>query len=231
MHRVCHELRRPLTVIHAYSELLADGIAGSLSDEQQEHMDTILAAAEGLGEQLQSLVGLAEIDAGRFHLIEEEIDLSEVCLRVLRPFAARFGAAGIALEFDSKSDELIAETDTERLQNCITHLLDNALKYTPKGGKVKVSQMTTDEEFRISVWNSGPVVPKEQCEPLFDRYFRYDFGEQGLDAKGLGIGLTLCRANAKALGGCVWAEPAPNGGMSFYLDFPIWGQPSIHSAR
>ncbi|MBL4771247.1 MAG: HAMP domain-containing histidine kinase [Planctomycetes bacterium] len=231
MHRVCHELRRPLTVIHAYSELLADGIAGPLNEDQQKHMDTVLGAAEGLGNQIQALVGLAEIDSGHFHLIEEDVDLSGVCPERLKRFADRFTAAGIELEFDNQSDELLAETDLERLQACVTEFLDNALKYTPRGGKVRVTQLTTDDEFRIGVWSSGPGVQADECERLFERYYRADMGSEGLDAKGLGIGLTLCRANAKALGGRAWAEPAREGGMNFYLDFPIWGQPSIYSAR
>ncbi len=231
MHCVCHELRRPLTIIHAYSELLADGIAGPLNEGQQGHMDTILAAAETLGSQVQSLVGLAEVDSGRFHLIEEEVDLSSVCPKLLRRLEDRLAAAKVELEFDNQSSELIAETDRERLHACIEHLLDNALKYTPEGGKIKVTQMTTDEEFRISIWNSGPAVGEEDMERIFERYFRADLGSEELNAKGLGIGLTLCRANAKALGGCVWAEAATQGGMTFHLDFPIWGQPSIHSAR
>ncbi len=231
MHRVCHELRRPLTIIHAYSELLADGIAGPLNDGQQEHMDTILKAAESLGGQIQALVGLAEIDSGRFHLIEEEIDLSCVCQKLIKRFKDRIEASGVGLEFDNQSSELIAETDQERRYACVEYLLDNALKYTPEGGKVKISQLTTDEEFRISIWNSGPTINGEELERIFERHFRADFGDEEINAKGLGIGLTLCRANAKALGGSVWAEAAKQGGMIFHLDFPIWGQPSIHSAR
>ncbi len=231
MHRVCHELRRPLTIIHAYSELLADGIAGPLNEGQQGHMDTILAAAEALGSQIQSLVGLAEVDAGRFHLLEEEVDLSSVCPELIKRFSSRVEAAKLSLEFDNQSSELVAETDRERLYACVEYLLDNALKYTPEGGKVKVAQLTTDEEFRISIWNSGPAVGEGEMERIFERYFRADLGGEELNAKGLGIGLTLCRANAKALGGCVWAEASKQGGMIFHLDFPIWGQPSIHSAR
>ena len=221
MDRVCHELRQPLAVIHAFAELLADEVSGSLNDGQRDQVLTIMNAADELALSVHSLWGLAEIDQGRLRLLSDLRDLNDVCRDLYESYAQRFEAAdvGLALQLAEQGAALV-EVDENRLQLAVAHLLENGLKHTPPGRVVTIEVGVDPGTATVCVRDSGRGIAREDLERIFERFVRVEGEDSPSAAQGAGIGLTLCRAYVEAMGGRVWAESEPGAGARFRIELP-----------
>ncbi len=221
MDRICHELRRPLAVIHAFAELLDDEISGALNDGQKDQVMTILGASNELSLLVHSLYGLAEIDAGRLNLVNTHEDLNKICRRIYEQYLPHYQAANVGFTLDLEDEERVAVlVDERRLALSIAHLVENGLKYTPPGREVTMHVGSDGEWARVRVQDSGLGIPPSDLESVFGRYHRVADDRREYSAKGAGIGLTICRANVEALGGTVTASNE-SGGACFTLTIPF----------
>jgi len=189
---VSHELRTPLTAIRGHVAALREGI---LEDEASRSRSLEVVAEEAM--RLERLVGdvldLAKLDARRFGLLREEVDMRALCERAYATFAEEARARGI--EYDLELGEgAVLITDGDRVLQIVTNLLANALRWTPAGGRVDLGLGAQNGEVSVAVSDTGPGIAPEMEERIFRPFWSGDGG-------GTGLGLAIARELALALGG------------------------------
>jgi signal transduction histidine kinase len=209
---VSHELRTPLTAIRGHVAALREGV---LEDEQAQERSLEVVAEEAL--RLERLVGdvldLAKLDARRFALLREEVDMRALCERAYARFAEEARARGI--EYDLQLGEgAVLLTDGDRVLQIVSNLIANALRWTPEGGRVDLGLNAQNGEVTVAVTDTGPGVEPDAVERIFRPFWSGDGG-------GTGLGLTIARELALALGGRLELESEPGRGSRFVLVLPV----------
>jgi signal transduction histidine kinase len=213
---VSYELRTPLTTIIGYSELLerADG----LSERGRNHVAAVRAAATQLARSIDDVLDMAQIDAGEMALEIQDIRVSDLLMnaqeRALKD--AQLGAVTLAVECEE--DVGLIRGDAKRLAQTLDHLVENALRQTPPGGRVTLSARRALGEVRMDVSDTGRGVPFHVQAHIFDRFV-------GRDRGGPGLGLALVKALVELHGGWVALESEPGAGSTFTCHLPETQQP------
>lgn len=214
-----HELRTPLAVMRAELDVSLRGDA--LPDEAREVLESAREEVDSMSRTVDNLLTLAQVDEGRLSILRTRVDLvaaGEAALLPLRPLAAD---KEIRLEVDGEPCE--AQADPQRLHQALTNLIENAIKFSPRGGEVRVSVWSSDSEVGVTVADDGPGIPEDARARVFDRFYRVD-SARGRGAGGSGLGLSICREIARAHGGRVWIEGRKGGGSAFSLALPRSGR-------
>jgi signal transduction histidine kinase len=209
---VSHELRTPLTAIRGHVSALREGV---LEDEASEERSLEVVAEEAA--RLERLVGdvldLAKLDARRFALLREEVDMRALCERAYATFAEEARARGIEYDLELGEGPVLI-TDGDRVLQIVTNLLANALHWTPEGGRVDLGLVTENGEVTVAVSDTGPGIEPQQEERIFRPFWSGDDG-------GTGLGLTIARELALALGGRLELHSEPGRGSRFVLVLPV----------
>jgi signal transduction histidine kinase len=209
---VSHELRTPLTAIRGHVAALREGV---LDDETARRRSLEVISEEAL--RLERLVGdvldLAKLDARRFAVLREEVDMRALCERAYTTFAEEAKVRGI--EYDLELGEgAVLITDGDRVLQIVTNLLANALHWTPEGGRVDLGLARDNGEVTVAVSDTGPGIEPEAEERVFRPFWSGDGG-------GTGLGLTIARELAFALGGRLELDSEPGRGSRFVLVLPV----------
>jgi heavy metal sensor kinase len=210
-----HELRTPLAVMRA--ELDVSLRADELSADARGVLESVREEVDRMSRTVDNLLTLAQVDEGRLELLTAQVDLAEALDAAARPLLPLAVAKGVALQVEG--DGLTAKADPQRLNQALTNLIENAIKFTPAGGEVRVSGWRAGGEVGVTVADDGPGVPAEAREHLFDRFYRVD-DARGRDVGGSGLGLAIVREVATAHGGRVWVESDQGRGSRFSLALP-----------
>ncbi|MDI6893611.1 MAG: HAMP domain-containing sensor histidine kinase [Bacillota bacterium] len=217
----CHELRAPLASIIAYAELLQEGAGGSLTPLQQEYVDGIVEQGQELLSSMNDILDLARIEAGRMEVRTAPLRLSEVIAPLVKRMEPRARRKGLSLQVDlgGEGQTPLVEADRQKVERVLCNVLDNAVKFTPAGGEVRVrAAWHSPSEAVVTVQDTGPGIPEEEQEAIFDRYYRAR--DEG-DGAGTGLGLTLARQLVEMQGGRIWVESRPGKGATFYIALPV----------
>lgn len=210
-----HELKTPLTLIRADAEVHLRGLT---DPTERELVEDLLGETERMDAVLSDLLFLARLDAGVLALSREPFDPSVVVRDAAERFAARARVEGKRIEVAS-GDAPPALGDVERTGQILVALIDNALRFTPAGGRVDVSVTSTDGRVVVGVADHGPGIAPEHVGRVFDRFYRAEAG-RSRDQGGTGLGLAIARDLARAQGGDVTLEDAVAGGAVFRLALP-----------
>jgi PAS domain S-box-containing protein len=216
---VSHELRTPLTSIVGYVELVRDGEAGVLNEQQER----FLGVVERNGRRLQRLVGdllfVAQVEAGTLTLDRGRADLAQIALDAVEGAQPRAEQLTVALAVDV---EQLPEMrgDGDRLGQLVDNLISNALKFTPAGGTVTVTLRRDSGEAALTVSDTGIGIPPEEQARLFDRFFRASTAVAD-EIPGIGLGLSICQAIAEGHGGRITVESEVGAGTSFRVFLPL----------
>jgi signal transduction histidine kinase len=219
--RVTHDLRTPLTAIRGHAAALSDGVV------PEEAVPRSLAAIEGEATRLETLVAdlldLARLDTHRFKLDLARVEPSEVLDRAFDAMEAEATARGVG--YERRIDELPSVvTDEARVQQIVVNLLDNALRWTPRGGTVRLEgRALPGGGFAATVTDTGPGVPDGDQERIFDPFQSFETPD---GSRGSGLGLAISRQLARALGGDVRVESREGAGSRFLLELPAKGAPA-----
>jgi signal transduction histidine kinase len=208
---VSHELRTPLTAIRGHVSALREGVI-----QDPEAYSSSLAVIEEEAIRLERLVGdvldLAKLNAHRFTVLEEEVDMRELCERAY----AAFGEVARQRSIDYRRDfevRPVIVTDGDRVLQIISNLLSNAFRWTPEGGRVSLALGAENGAVSVVVSDSGPGVSPEERERIFRPFWSRDGG-------GTGLGLAIARELAFALGGRIDLRSEPGLGARFELILP-----------
>jgi signal transduction histidine kinase len=208
---VSHELRTPLTAIRGHVDALREGVADD-PEVRAASLDVIAAEANRLDRLVGDILDLAKLEANRFTLLQEEVDMSRLCDQAYAAFGEEARRRGI--EYDKRFEAApTIVSDGDRVLQIISNLLSNAFRWTPDGGRVELELAAENGSVSVAVDDSGPgISPQER-----DRIFR-PFWSQ--DNSGTGLGLAIARELAVALGGRIELESEPGRGSRFELVLP-----------
>jgi signal transduction histidine kinase len=228
---VSHELRTPLNSIIGFTELLEElaRSEGDANPKRRRYLQNILTSGRSLSEMISELLGMAKIEAGRMEVNIEQTsvgDLVEGLGRIMRPQAE---ARRIELETAVGIHVPMIETDPGKLQQILYNFLSNAIKFTPPEGKVtlsadRVTRQDNSLGVRIAVADSGPGIPEDMQDVIFEKFRQIDAGHTR-EHTGTGLGLAICRELAKLLGASVSFVSEPDRGATFFVDLPLAYQP------
>jgi signal transduction histidine kinase len=213
-----HELGRPLGALRSAIHALGQGAAqdGQLLKDLTLGMDM---ETHGMQRLLDDLANLYDQELGRLELDRQPIAPAEWLPGVLHPWEAAAREKRVEWQANLPPDLLPFSADPLRLSQIIGNLLNNAIQYTPPGGAVTVTASTSQEEFCLSVQDTGPGIPPEDHERIFLPFYR---GDQGRRIKeGMGLGLSIARDLAIAHGGRLELDSVPGSGSTFTLSIPI----------
>jgi signal transduction histidine kinase len=218
-----HELRTPVAVVRTNAELLEkrreSGRLGQ-SDGDTVALHDILDETDRLGRMVGQMLTLAQADAGQTVLHQTDVSLGDLAGDAARSMRTLAGARGVDLDFSSEPDVWV-HADPERLREVLVALLDNAVKYTPSGGRVSLAvTIAANRKAVISVRDTGPGIPPEALPHLFERFYREDAArsrEQG----GAGLGLAIARHIVEAHGGSIRAESEAGKGTTMTVELRL----------
>lgn len=214
---VSHELRTPLTLILTPVE---DLLSRELASDLRPALLVIRRNAHRLLRLIDDLLDLARLDVGGLRLHVAELDLNEVATRVVDVSRPAAEARGMSLELQLEPGELALFGDPHRLEIVLTNLLGNALKFTPDGGRVQVRVTKVEESARIDVEDTGPGIPEQELDRIFDRFYQVEGSERRRQG-GAGIGLSLARKLSELHGGSVAVTSAVGKGSTFSVILPL----------
>jgi two-component system phosphate regulon sensor histidine kinase PhoR len=221
---VSHELRTPLTAVKGYIETIKDGAYES--DEQLERfLDIVSKHTERLINIVNDLLVLSEVEKKSVPWGEEtqktleDTDLKKVLVSALDALKPRIDAKNINFTMEITESQTTTRGDGFLLEQMFINLIDNAVKYTPEGGAVKVTLSKADSAFRVDVEDSGIGIPKEHIPRIFERFYRVDKTRSRKEG-GTGLGLSIVKHIAIMHGGKVEVESTEGKGSKFTVTLP-----------
>jgi signal transduction histidine kinase len=215
---VSHELRTPLTSMVGYLEILLEGEAGELSEDQRRFLEIVNRSCDRLNRVIDDILVVARIDANRLSYEMQDVDLrmlTEEAVESSRMTAVR---TGVDLRLSAPDEPVPAWADQTRLNQMLDNLLSNAIKFTPDGGSVSVTLARQRDVAVLQVSDTGIGVPEEEVGRLFDRFFR---ASTGLTISGTGLGLPIVKSIAEAHGGTIDVESEVGVGTTFTVELPL----------
>jgi signal transduction histidine kinase len=213
-----HELRTPLNAIIGFSQVLREGMVGTVNEKQAEYLDDMLSSANHLLALINDVLDLSKVEAGQFELEKHLFSLREALERGVVVVRERASDDGVSVALDADPDADVVEGDERRIQQVIFNLLSNAVKFTPAGGAVDVTSARVNGEVRVSVTDTGPGVALEDQERIFEQFQQ---AESGLELReGTGLGLALSKRLVELHGGRLWLESELGKGSTFVFTLP-----------
>ncbi len=215
---VSHELRTPLTSILGYLELVLEGDAGEVTEEQRQFLSVVERNSQRLLRLVGDLLLIAQIEAGKLTLERGLVDLAVLaadCVEAARP---RADEKGVALVLEAGAVPALSG-DRVRLAQVLDNLVSNAIKFTPGGGKVTVGLAQQNGHVLVAVSDTGIGIPVAEQGRLFERFFRTSGATQRA-IQGTGLGLAITKAIAEAHGGEISVESEENVGTTVRITLP-----------
>ena len=214
---VSHELRTPVAVVRSNAETL---LRGALDDAPAARRFTgaILRNAERLSQLIADLLDLSRIESGQIELVLQPVEVTRAAALVVEALGPIAEARAHSVVVEVPAD-LRAVADPTALEQVLTNLLDNALKYTPQGGRIMIRGGLEDGRVRIEVIDNGPGIAAEQRERLFERFYRVDAGRSRAMG-GTGLGLAIVKHLVEAMDGRLGVAAADPRGSRFWLELP-----------
>ena len=219
---VSHELRTPLTSVKAYAETLARGSETMDPATRQEFVAVIEHEAERLDQVFDDLLDVAHLEGRARRVARDRVDLRGLVRSVCAEHQHTFEELGVDLRVYGPDEPVHVQGDPEGLRQILEHLLDNARKFTPEKGRVRVELSADAGSALLVVEDTGIGVPEQELTRIFERFYQVD-GSATRAFGGQGLGLALCRDIVGWHHGRIWAEGAVGGGARFSVQVPLRG--------
>jgi signal transduction histidine kinase len=215
---VSHELRTPLTSMVGYLELMRDGEAGELNEDQQHWLDIVDRNCHRLNDLIEDILVTSRMDTGRFSLTRGPVDLVDLVATQVESIRASARRKGVELVMVAEEGLPPLQADEMRLGQLVDNLLSNAVKFTAGGGTVTSTITGRDSIERLQVADTGVGIPHDELDKLFDRFYRASTASA---VAGTGLGLSIARAIAEAHGGSISVTSEIGVGTTFTVDLPV----------
>jgi signal transduction histidine kinase len=186
-----------------------------------------LRSARRLNNMIDSLLDLRRLEEGRAVIRRAKVSLAALSAEAVEETQPVAEGKGILLQLNLPLNLPSVEGDPDMIRRVIGNLLDNAVKYTPGGGVIRLTASLEDNNVRFTIADSGPGIPNEERHRIFDKYSRI---ERVGAPKGLGLGLAFCRLAVKAHGGRIWVDSPVEGGAAFNFTIPLMSLPEETAA-
>jgi signal transduction histidine kinase len=212
-----HELRTPLNSIIGFSEVLQEQMFGELNERQLAYVNDVLEAGRHLLSLINDVLDLAKIEAGRMELDLSQVALSDLLRSAVSMHSERADRGAIGLTLTTEPEEITVTADERRVRQIVFNLLSNAIKFTPAKGRIDITALASDGQVEIAVADTGPGIPAEDLESIFEEFEQTTEGKQ---VEGTGLGLPLSRKLVELHGGKLWVESQPGQGSTFRFALP-----------
>jgi signal transduction histidine kinase len=239
-----HDLKTPLSILNGYVELLHSEKLGPVSERQREVLNDMKASGKRLQQFIQDFLTYSVLETGGLRMQFETGNINQCLSEVCRMWSGRFQERGLALYFLANDKLPVFPFDSPKLERVISNLLENAFKFTPQGGTVwlhaephmwerrvasepavpgerRRQSVSQPNSVRVSVADTGPGIPAEFQQEVFDDFFRLP---SNTSTEGMGLGLAIARRLVHGMGGKIWVESEPGAGCKFSFLMPF--QPS-----
>ena len=213
-----HELRTPLNAIIGFSQVVREGISGEINAKQQEYLDDILTSANHLLALINDVLDLSKVEAGHVELQVAPFSLQDALERGVSTVRERATRDGVQVALHTNGGLAVVTGDERRIRQVIFNLLSNAVKFTPAGGLVDVAATQANGEFRVSVADTGPGIPAEDLERIFEEFQQTEAGARQQEGTGLGLALSKCFVEMH--GGRIWCDSEVGKGSTFVFTLP-----------
>lgn len=211
---VSHELRTPLGLIKVFCTTLLREDADFDREIQQEFLGDIDQETERLEKIVDDLLDLSRVEGARLHLVKQPTDMKRLAREVVGSMEIQLEPYSLAYDFPS--EPLMVTVDSERIEQVIRNLLDNAVKYSPAESAITVGARGDERQLLFWVKDEGVGISSEDLDRIFERFYRVE-NESTRHVRGAGLGLAVCRGIVEAHGGRVWAESTLDAGSTFYF--------------
>lgn len=212
---VVHDLKNPVGAMDLHAQvLLADR---SLPQKARDTAEHIRSDARSLMRLILNLLDISKSEEGKLAPRPAEVDLAAITRDALESVRLKAQLSGVNVAAELPETKLRADADL--LRRVFENLFDNAIRHTPKGGKVELSSRVDGDRLSLTLSDSGPGVPAELRERIFDPFVQAEGGQRSVGGRGLG--LTFCRLAVEAHGGRIWVEDG-SPGARFCIDIPLW---------
>ena len=224
---VSHELRTPVSIVQANAETLLDG---ALDDPARARtfVEALHRNAERLSRIIADLLDLSRLEAGRYRFEIASVDVAETVRQAVEAVGGKAAAREQAIDV-SIPDTQEVRADAKALEQVLTNLLENSIKYTPKGGHVAIRAEERAGEVRLEVQDDGPGIKPEHRHRIFERFYRIDPG-RSRDMGGTGLGLAIVKHFIESMKGRVGVDPAFPRGSIFWVTLPTAKNESLEEA-
>ncbi|MFL5563591.1 MAG: ATP-binding protein, partial [Gemmatimonadaceae bacterium] len=212
---VAHDLRNPLNTVSMAVSLMLESTPPERVQERRQ-VEIVRRAADRMNRMIQDLLDVKRMESGRLTIElkpEEPGSLVNDTVDMLRPLAA---GTGIMLDTALDDDLPCVVADAARIQQVLSNLVGNAVKFTPRNGRITVSAERIDGEVRFGVIDTGPGIPAEQVPHIFGRFWQ----ARASDRRGIGLGLAIAKGIVEAHNGRIWVESHVGLGSTFYFTLP-----------
>lgn len=224
---VSHELRTPLHSIKGFVEIILMGKTGPVTEIQEDFLKTVRTQTTVLQRMIDDLLEFSRMEAGRVKLHLGEVALPAMAHSVTARLAPLAEEAGLRLSVALPANLPEIDGDRTRLEQVLTNLVENAIKFTPAGGQITVGGESLGDRVRLVVADTGIGIPPDEQEKVFDRFYQVD-GSERRAYRGTGLGLSICRHIVERHNGRIWVESdgAPGRGSRFYVELPVFLRPA-----
>ncbi|MDQ7773933.1 MAG: ATP-binding protein [Elusimicrobiales bacterium] len=219
-HAIVHDLNNPMTALLCSCEFLEDELKGTISEAQRERFKDIYYVLNEMREMINDILRISKMEAGSMQLSIEAVPARDIISGAIKTMLPRAQAERKSLRAGAAPGRMV-RADRELVGRVLQNLINNALKFSPSSGRVRVLAEVGDggKEMLFSVSDTGPGIPEEYIGRIFDKFFQ---GPTAAAARGgMGLGLTFCRMVIDAHGGRIWAENCPSGGSVFKFTLPV----------
>jgi PAS domain S-box-containing protein len=213
---VAHDLRNPLNTMLMAAEMLAD--SAPPDSPTRRHAMIVKRAGERMNRLVQDLLDVKRIESGRLAMEPQRMPAHALLLEAVETLRSLAASASIDLEMENASDEQPSVwADPHRVQQVFSNLIGNAIKFTPRGGRVVVRCTLEDGALQFEVRDTGPGIPAEHLPHIFGQFWQAN----RRDHRGIGLGLAIAKGIVEAHGGKIWVESEPGEGSSFFFTLPV----------
>ena len=226
---VSHELRSPLTAVRQFVTILRDGLAGELNLEQRQYLDIVLRNVNQLQSMINDLFEVSGLQAGKLKIELQCTSISDAIIYTANTLQGSAAAKGIIFSSDIEPTLPSVCADPARLRQILIILVDNAIKFTPTHGTVKIQARIFEEDsdfLLLEIADSGCGIDPDMTEQIFERLFQASDPDSA-ERSGLGLGLYICKDLVTRQGGKLWAKSTPGLGSVFSVTFPIFSLPRL----
>lgn len=218
---VSHELRTPLSILKGYIETLLDD-PGTSRDELVRILEVMNRHSNRLGSLVEDLLTLAQLESINPNLQWSDVRISELFASIVRDWGKKFAEKELSFDVGLEPNLPVIRADEGRLQEVLYNLLDNALKYSPPGGKIRLEARQRDNQMVLAVADSGVGISKADLPRIFERFYRADKG-RSRELGGTGLGLSIVKHIAQMHGGNAEAESVSGKGTTIRVLLPLNG--------
>ncbi len=217
---VSHELKTPLTSVQGFAQAILDGTADS-EEARQKAAQVIYDESGRMHRMVLDLLDLARLDAGTADITMSPVNITALLNAVAEKFSPQLQRAGVNIKVESVAGLPNLTADGDRLSQVFTNLVDNALKFTPRGGSILLQVSVMNGEMRIVVSDTGAGISAEDQKHIFDRFYQADPARKGGEKHGAGLGLAIANEIVQAHGGRISVRSRQGEGSTFEVFLPL----------